>query len=331
MKRIKPKIILTTGDPNGIGPEIILKIFSDKNFLSGYDLYISGHRKIFNFYSGLYGIENIPSERLLKISYPISFKITPGKINSKAGKVSGDSVLESAKLCIERKFDAMVTLPLSKEALNLGGYNFPGHTEFLKKITGSENAVMILSSNKFSVALLTGHIPVKNVSKELYKKFKSGELFSRIITVNNSLVRDFGIKSPSIAILSLNPHAGDGSLLGKEEDEIIIPLIEQMNDAGFKLRGPFASDAYFANSMYKKFSITASMYHDQGLIPFKMMSFGKGVNFTAGLNIIRTSPDHGTAFDIAGYGKANIESTKFAIKTAAALAKEKSDHLFTRK
>ncbi|HRI85912.1 MAG TPA: 4-hydroxythreonine-4-phosphate dehydrogenase PdxA [Ignavibacteria bacterium] len=330
MKKSKPKIILTTGDPNGIGPEIILKIFSDKKFLSGYDLYISGHKKIFDFYSELYGIKNIPSDKIIDFELPFLFKITPGKINMKSGKISGDSVLASAKLCIEGKFDAMVTLPLSKEALNLGGYNFPGHTEFLRKITGSDNTVMILSSETFSVALMTGHIPVKNISKELYKKFKSGDLFSSVITINNSLVRDFGIKSPTIGILSLNPHAGDGGLLGKEEDEILMPLIEQMNDTGFKLRGPYASDAYFAGGIYKKFNITAALYHDQGLIPFKMMSFGKGVNFTAGLNIIRTSPDHGTAFDIAGYGKANEESTKYAIKKAALFAKVKSDHLFTR-
>ena len=137
--------------------------------------------------------------------------------------------------------------------------------------------------------------------------------------MNNSLVKNFGIKNPKIALLSLNPHAGDGGLIGKEEQDIISPVIVEMNSIGFNLRGPFASDGYFANKSYKKFDITVAMYHDQGLIPFKMISFDKGVNFTAGLNIIRTSPDHGTAFDIAGMGIANTESTKQAVLLAEKL------------
>ncbi len=314
-----PKLILTLGDPNGIGPEIILKMFGNKNFYSKYDLNVVGSKKILDYYSSLLSLQRIPHERILEIPLPKGFTLRPGKIHKASGKISGDSINYAARLCLKKEYSAMITLPISKEALNLGGYNYPGHTEMLTKLTSSRNAVMILYSKEFSVALMTGHIPVSEISK----KITGSSLFKKIITVNNSLVKDFKIKNPRIAVLSLNPHAGDGGLIGKEEEKIIIPLIEKMNSMGFNLRGPFPSDAFFANRTFRKFDITIALYHDQGLIPFKMISFDKGVNFTAGLNIIRTSPDHGTAFDIAGLGKANPESTMQAVMLANKLALRK--------
>lgn len=308
-----PKILLTLGDPNGIGPEIILKIFNDKKFLSEFDLKITGSKKILDHYASALKISRIPSSHIIEISVPSQYKIEPGKINRYAGKVAGNSVKLAAKLCMSGDFDGMVTLPLSKESLNLGGMKYPGHTEMLTDITGSGSTIMILTSKKFSVALVTGHIPVSKVAKTLTEKL----LREKIITVNNSLVRDFKIKNPKINILSLNPHSGDGGMIGNEEIDMIMPVIEDMNSIGFNLRGPYAPDAYFAKRIYERSDITLAMYHDQGLIPFKMISFGKGVNFTAGLNIIRTSPDHGTAFDIAGLGIANTDSTKEAIQFAA--------------
>ncbi|MDQ3194333.1 MAG: 4-hydroxythreonine-4-phosphate dehydrogenase PdxA [Bacteroidota bacterium] len=315
----KSCLLLTIGDPNGIGPEIILKIFNDKDFVSRYDLKIVGSKTILDFYSSLLNTGNISADKIIEIPLPKKFTILPGEINKYSGKLSGDSIRYSAELCINGDYSGMITLPVSKESLNLGGYNYPGHTEMLTHLTGSENTVMILYSKIFSVALATGHLPVKNVAKKIRKKL----LISKIIAVNNSLVRDFKLRSPKIAILALNPHSGDNGLIGTEENEIINPVIEQLNSLGFNLRGAYAADAFFANQHYKKFDITISMYHDQGLIPFKMISFDKGVNFTAGLNIIRTSPDHGTAFDIAGLGKANPESTKQAIVLADKLAKGK--------
>lgn len=309
---VLPKILLTLGDPNGIGPEIILKIFNDKEFLSEYDLKITGSKKILDYYASALKLSKIPSADIIQIPVPSQFKIEPGKVNRYAGKIAGNSVKLAAKLCMSKEFDAMVTLPLSKESLNLGGIKYPGHTEMLTDITGSGSTIMILTSKKFSVALVTGHIPVSKVAKTLTEKL----IREKIIAVNNSLVRDFKFKNPKINILSLNPHSGDGGMIGKEENDLITPVIEDMNSVGFNLRGPYASDAYFANKMYERSDVTLAMYHDQGLIPFKMISFGKGVNFTAGLNIIRTSPDHGTAFDIAGLGLANTESTMEAIKFA---------------
>jgi len=324
MKKRKQKILLTTGDPNGIGPEIILKIFSDNKFTSMFDLFISGNKKIFDIYSDILNIKTISPDRLINLKLPKGFKLTPGKIQKSAGEFSGDSINESVRLCMEKMFDAVVTMPISKESLNLGNYKYPGHTEMLKDITKSEDAVMILYSKKFSVAMITGHIPVSGISKLINEKNSEQSISEKIITVNNSLVADLGKKSPRIGILALNPHAGDGGLLGTEEYEILSPVIEELNSVGFNARGPFAADAYFANRIYKKFDITIAMYHDQGLIPFKMISFGMGVNYTAGLNIVRTSPDHGTAFDIAGLGRAEVESTKQAILLAAEISKRRN-------
>lgn len=320
MHSLKPRLILTTGDPNGVGPEIILRIFSHNSLSNKYELKIAGSKKIMDHYSSLLNLPEIHSKHFIEIPFPRGMKIIPGKISRSAGKFSGDSIKKAAEFCMKKESDGMVTLPVSKEALNLGGYDYPGHTEMLTKLTSSEETVMILYSKKFSVGLVTGHVALKDVSKKLKEEL----IFRKIVTANNSLVRDFRIKNPKIAILSLNPHSGDGGLIGTEEMNIIDPLIEKMNFMGFNLRGSFSSDAFFANKIYKKFDLTIAMYHDQGLIPFKMIAFNDGVNFTAGLNIIRTSPDHGTAFDIAGIGRANPESTICAIELAGKLSKRKN-------
>ncbi|MEO8211006.1 MAG: 4-hydroxythreonine-4-phosphate dehydrogenase PdxA [bacterium] len=316
MPKSNPRLLLTIGDPNGIGPEIILKIFNHKSFISKFDLTVAGSRKVLEYYSSLLNLQKVPSEKIIEIPSVKRFSIKPGKIDKISGKISGDAIKIAAGLCQKGEFSAMITLPISKESLNLGGYNYPGHTEMLSELTSSKNTVMILYSQKFSVALMTGHIPISKVSKKINRDL----LIKKIISVNNSLVKDFKINNPKIAVLALNPHAGDGGLLGSEEQTIINPVIDEMNSLGFNLRGAFASDAYFANKSYERFDMTIALYHDQGLIPFKMISFDKGVNFTAGLKIIRTSPDHGTAFDIAGLGKANPESTKQAIILANKLA-----------
>jgi 4-hydroxythreonine-4-phosphate dehydrogenase len=249
---------------------------------------------------------------------PHNFKVTPGKADKRAGKFSGDCIKEAAVLCTGNEFDAMITLPVNKHSLNTGGYNFPGHTEMLTKLTRSEDTAMILHSKKINVCPLTTHIPLKEVSKNLDRD----KLIRRIITVNNSLVRNFKILSPRLALLSVNPHAGDGGAIGDEEIKILTPVTERLKEVGFNINGPFPADGFFASGYYKNFDVIFSIYHDQGLIPFKIFAFEKGVNFTAGLKIIRTSPDHGTAFDIAGSGKANISSTLEAIKLAYKLSKK---------
>lgn len=314
MKSRKPEIILTTGDPNGIGPEIALKIFSDNEILSSCRLRIAGSEKILGHYSRTLNLKEIPSENIIAV--PWEGNISEGMIDKAAGRFSGDCIKKSVELCLRGDFDAVVTLPVSKEALNLGNYNYPGHTEMLAELTSSGMPVMIMYSEELSVAMLTGHVPLAKASERI----NEGLISSRIKIIFDSLINDFKVSKPSAGVLALNPHAGDGGMLGKEEQEIFIPAIQKLKQEGFNIEGPFPADAYFGNKLYKKFNVTLAAYHDQGLIPFKMISYKEGVNFTAGIGIIRTSPAHGTAFDIAGKGIADPASTKAAVKLAIELA-----------
>jgi 4-hydroxythreonine-4-phosphate dehydrogenase len=314
----KPKILLTIGDPNGIGPEIILKLFKNKN-KKKYGLKVIGSKKVFTYYSRLLKTENMNTGDLIDLPFYNDFKIKEGKIDKSAGRMSGDAVRIGTELCMNEEFDTLVTLPISKEALNAGGYKFPGHTEMLTELTNSKSTVMIMYSNKIVVSPVTIHIPIKDVSKLLTRKL----LREKLTTINNSLLNEFKFRNPSIAVLSLNPHCGDGGLIGNEESRTIKPVIDELSKKGMNVSGPFPPDAYFANKNYRNFSVTVSMYHDQGLIPFKMLSSDSGVNYTGGLKFIRTSPDHGTAFDIAGKGIANVDSTLEAIKLAYKLVKKK--------
>jgi 4-hydroxythreonine-4-phosphate dehydrogenase len=317
MKSQKPDIILTTGDPNGIGPEIALKLFSDNEILSSCRLRIAGSEKILGYYSNKLKLKEIPSENIIEVLF--SGDIKEGKIDKNAGKFSGDSIKKAVELCASGECGAIVTMPVSKEALNEGGYNCPGHTEMLAELTSSGMPVMIMYSGELSVAMLTGHMPLAEVSKKINEDLilkKAGIIFS-------SLNKDFNIDNPSIGVLALNPHAGDGGMLGSHEQDIYIPAIQKLKNKGCNIGGPFPADAYFGNKLYRNFDITLASYHDQGLIPFKMTSYKDGVNFTAGIGIIRTSPAHGTAFDIAGKGFADASSAKEAVKLAIQLAENR--------
>jgi 4-hydroxythreonine-4-phosphate dehydrogenase len=241
-------------------------------------------------------------------------------VQRNAGKLAGDAIKIAAELCIHRKFDAMVTLPISKESFNKAGFDYPGHTEMLKELTSSGSTAMIMHSSNLILSLITVHIPLSYVSKKINER----TIIEKVILFNNSLVKDFNIRKPKIAILGLNPHSGDGGKLGDTEMKVITPAINKMLTAGFDLDGPFPADGFFANKTYKKFDGTIAMYHDQGLIAFKMISKDKGVNYTAGINIIRTSPNHGTGFDIAGKGIANPNSTIEAIKLIGKLFTNKN-------
>ena len=221
--------------------------------------------------------------------------------------------------CLTGETAALVTAPISKEAITLAGYNVPGHTEFLMEKTSSDQVLMMLVSDDFRVALATIHIPVREIAAALNENL----ITSRLTLLHNALVNDFGISNPKIAVLGLNPHGGDGGVIGREEIELIQPVIRNMNDNGLKLRGPFAADGFFGKSLQNDFDAVFAMYHDQGLIPFKALTFGRGVNVTAGLPIIRTSPDHGTAFDIAGKNKADPGSFSSAYNLAIQLASQK--------
>ncbi len=327
---MKPVIAITLGDFNGIGPEVILKSIISPSIKGSFSPILVGSFDIFSFYAKKFKIK-ISLKSITDFSTPLkgneipvitvhsatSKNISLGSLARNAGMCAGLSIEKAALLCLQHKVSAMVTAPVSKKALHLAGYNFPGQTEMLTTFTRSEHVTMMLMSTSMRVALATVHIPIKNVSKNLTTQ----NIVEQLITVQASLKKDFGINSPSIAVLGLNPHAGENGEIGIEEKAIIVPAIAKAKQKKINVSGPFPADGFFALYDPKKYDAILAMYHDQGLIPLKMTGFDEGVNFSAGLKIIRTSPDHGTAFDIAGKGIANPGSTISAIQTAIAIAK----------
>jgi len=321
----KPRIVLSLGDPNGIGPEVILKCLSDPSLQESCSLKVVGPESVFSFYQDHLGYQD-HSGRVAAIDFepvptPDEFEVRPGMIDSKAGEVAMLAVSRAVTLCSEGKADAMVTAPISKEAISLAGYDFPGHTEFIADQLGAKNYLMMMVSDRLRVGLVTAHIPLRSVSERV-----TGVGIRRTVeTMDRSLKLDFGIQNPLIAVLGLNPHAGDGGVLGTEDRDLILPTIIQARENGFNLIGPLPADGFFGSSTWQKVDGVVAMYHDQVLIPFKALSFGSGVNFTAGLPIVRTSPDHGTAFDIAGVGIASETSLKKAIEYAINIVQKRRD------
>ncbi len=315
------KIIISCGDLNGIGVEALIKSFELIKYyskdVSNIDFYLASNSNSIKEYIQLCKLNaQVIGNKLLIEDYSIEiidihdyFPLQLGKLTSKAGAAAYESIVYSAKSVLDGKFDAILTLPISKEAIYLAGVNFSGHTEILAEICHISHPLMILFDKNIRVALATIHIPLKEVHYEL--------TCSKIITCakkfNHSLRSDFGIGNPKIAVLSLNPHAGENGKIGHEENEIIIPAIQKLKAMDIDASGPFASDGFFAYEEYKNFDGIISMYHDQGLIPLKLLSKGAGVNFTAGLPIVRTSPDHGTGYQIAGKNLADAQSTLNAI------------------
>lgn len=306
------KFIFTCGDINGIGPEIVIKTLNKIYKQSDSTFSFICPKNVFEFYSKItppqfdyYYSEEIQthSKKSVRIINADNSKMTLGKPTKASGIISFTAVTTAAKACINKEFDAMITAPISKESFNKAGINFPGHTELLAELTGSKNYVMMFISENLKAALLTIHIPLSKVSTLVTKKI----LLAKLQTIVKTLKNDFKITTPQIAILGLNPHAGENGVLGDEEQKIIKPFIAQSSLKKY-LTGPFSADAFFANHLYRNYDLTFAMYHDQALIPFKMMNFNEGVNYTAGLPIIRTSPDHGTAFNIAGKNIADENS-----------------------
>lgn len=319
------------GDFNGIGPEVTLKCLKAIQYSDASPIWV-GHKDVFDFYQVNLGMK-LPSREMLhsgdvKTGTINIFHIggnepcpaiRPGEIDPEAGKWAMRSVQAGIELSMNDKADALVTAPISKEAIRLAGYQVPGHTEYLAEKTNTSQVVMMLVNSGLRVALVTIHEPLRNVPDLIEKN----RILNHLMVLNDSLKHDFGIDSPEIGVLGLNPHAGDGGVIGHEEADIISPAIAEANEHGIKAEGPFPGDGYFGTRINNRFDATLAMYHDQGLIPFKTLSFGKGVNFTAGLPIIRTSPDHGTAFSIAGKNRADEASFHEAYRLAVILAKNR--------
>lgn len=312
-------IVFTIGDPNGIGAEIILKIFNLTNYFSRFNLRVVSPQEVLRFYADLLKLKPIPSSAIIDIPSPPLYKIQPGRINKYAGKISGDAIVKAVELYKNNLCDGIVTLPLSKKSLMSGGYNFPGHTEFLMKLMNRKSNAMIMYHKKIICLPATTHIPLKKVAGRISEDL----IFTKIKYLNDFIKLIKNVKSPRLAVLSLNPHSGENGEMGNEEIEIINPAVNYLLKKSFNVEGPFSADGFFGSKMYKLFDGVLGMYHDQILVPFKLLSDGNGVNCTAGIGLIRTSPPHGTAFDIAGKNIAKISGTVEALKLALALHKMK--------
>ena len=293
--------------------------------LFGSSKIISLHKKILNIETNVHEINSIQqikeSEINLLNSWKEDVKVDIGNATKDGGKYAFKSLDEATKSLKDGGIDILVTAPINKETIQSDEFNFSGHTEFLESNLEGES-LMILMNDFLKIGLITGHIPISKIAETI-----TPELIERKVCVlNQSLKQDFNINKPKIAILGLNPHSGDNGVIGQEENQLIKPTISSINERGILVYGPYAADGFFGSEAYKQFDGVLAMYHDQGLAPFKALTFGNGVNFTAGLSHVRTSPDHGTAFDIAGKGKANSDSFKEAVFTGIKIFKNRNEY-----
>ncbi len=326
-------IAISLGDINGIGPEVVLKMLSD-GYPEDTTPVILGSVQAVNYYRDLLNIDldyhpvddsmNLKKNKVNVLDPDnANYAPQPGELRRESGKMAMQAVELGIDLCNSGRADALVTAPISKESVNRAGYDIPGHTEFLAEKTACENYMMMLVNDSLRVGLASIHVPLARASSLVTEEL----LLRKLDTMNQSLKKDFGITHPKIAVLGLNPHAGDGGIIGSEEIETINPALEKAQSRNIQAGGPFAADGFFGNRKYIQYDGILAMYHDQGLIPFKTLSFGTGVNFTAGLPIIRTSPDHGTAFDIAGKNRADTSSFAEAYKLAVKLARNRQEQI----
>lgn len=316
MNQAKPLIGITCGDINGIGPEVIIKTFADHRILEQCTPVIFASGKLINFYRKAvpdihFNYQIIkdfsrvhPKQINLYSCWEEEITITPGQLNETGGKYAIISLKAATQALIEGHIQGLVTAPIHKKNVQSPKFNYTGHTPYLKDAAGTGDVLMILYTHQLKVALVTEHIPVKDIARYVTHDL----LVSKLNLLHHCLRKDFGIDKPRIAVLGLNPHAGDEGLIGNEEEDIIKPAIKEVKN-NILVFGPYSADAFFARNSYLQFDAVLAMYHDQGLIPLKSIAGGEGVNYTAGLPFVRTSPDHGTAFDIAG--KNNADPTSF--------------------
>ncbi len=331
----KPIIGITTGDLNGIGLEVIIKTLSDNRILELCTPVVFASNKVINFYRKLVPVEqafNFSSTKDLTKLNPKTVNvfncweedvpIQPGVLTEVAGKYAIRSLTVATQCLKDGQLDALVTAPIHKSNTSSPDFPFTGHTPYLKDKFGAKDVLMILYSQSLRVALATEHIPIAKVSQAITKEL----LQNKLNILRESLIKDFGIDKPRIAVLGLNPHAGDDGQIGNEEQTVIRPVIENYKQKDSLVFGPYSADAFFANGSYTQFDAVLAMYHDQGLVGFKTLARGEGVNYTAGLPIIRTSPDHGTAFDIAGKNIADPSSLRESIFQALDLMRQRDQH-----
>lgn len=335
----KPVIGFSCGDLNGIGTELIIKSLSDNRFLDFCTPVIFASNKLINFYRKSMAELNFsftsvkdfqklnPRQVNIFNCWEEEVAVNPGILNDVGGAYAVKSLQAAAHALKEGDIDALVTAPLHKKNVQGSEFSYTGHTPFLKDFFGAKDVLMLMVAENIKVGLVTEHLPVKDIAAHITRE----NILSKLFILDASLRRDFDIERPKIAVLGLNPHAGDEGLIGSEEEEIIRPAIKEAKQHNMIVMGPFSADAFFARGQYNKFDAVLAMYHDQGLIPFKSLAFGEGTNFTAGLQKIRVSPDHGTAFDIAGKDKADPSSFRAAIFNAISILNNQNTFIENRK
>ena len=331
-KQNKIVVGISIGDLNGIGSEVVLKTFKDPRILDFFTPVIFASFKIMTYFKNIYaidcnlhGIDKLEAIDHKKINV---FNVWKEPVNINFGKedpIIGTYAIKSLKSAVtalkQNKIDVLVTAPINKSSIQSEDFNYPGHTDFLNEELDGKS-LMLMIRDSLRVGLLTDHVAVKDVANTITKEL----IESKIKTINDTLIQDFGIRKPKIAVLGINPHNGDNGVIGNEDDTILRPTLEEIYKKGTLVYGPYAADSFFGSGNYEKFDAIVASYHDQGLVPFKTLSFGKGVNYTAGLNKIRTSPDHGTAFDVAGKNVATNDSFKEAVFNAIEIFKKREEY-----
>lgn len=333
-KHKKIRVGITSGDVNGIGLEVALKALSDARVYEHCVPVIYASKKCVNFQMKVLGLEGLhfhsPADvdkiDFNKINVLDIWKNEPyiefGQVTQQAGASAFESLETAVQDIASNKIDVIVTAPINKANIQSESFKFPGHTEYLANYANEDNPLMILFHDNIRVALVSGHIPLKEIASSI----SQGKVLDKLRAFSKSLIQDFGVNRPRIAVLGLNPHSGDNGLLGDEESTIIRPAIEAANQEQILAFGPYPADGFFGSAQRNQFDGVLAMYHDQGLAPFKALSFDAGVNFTAGLPIVRTSPDHGTAYDIAGKGTAEASSMRNAIFAACDIYNQRREH-----
>jgi 4-hydroxythreonine-4-phosphate dehydrogenase len=329
----KPVIGVSVGDINGIGTELILKTFSDHRLLEFCTPLIFASNKLINFYRKFSPESNFNYQNTKDFSriapkqvnifncWEEEISIVPGTLTDVGGNYAVKSLTAAVEALRDKKIQGLVTAPIHKKNTQSPAFNFTGHTPYLKHAFNVNDVLMLMVSDNFRVGLVTEHVPVKEIAQYITRE----AILSKLNIFRDSLIRDFGIDKPKIAVLGLNPHAGDEGLIGREEEDIIKPAIKDAKHH-MLVFGPYSADAFFARNYQSRFDGVLAMYHDQGLIPFKSLASGEGVNFTAGLPVVRTSPDHGTAFDIAGKNKADHTSFIASIYTAIDIIRNRQEY-----
>jgi len=329
----KLKIGISIGDVNGIGMEVIIKTLADQKIFDYCTPIVYGQTKVASFHRRTleghelnFNVINSPSQAQHKKANMINcweedVKIDLGTVTPDGGKYAFLSLQRAADDLVRGDIDALITAPINKDNIQSEEFKFPGHTEYLQERAGASDVLMFLVSDDLKVGVVTGHIPLNKVAASI----STEKILAKLKLMSESLKQDFWIQRPKIAVLGLNPHAVDNGLIGDEEEKVIIPAINEARANDILAFGPYPADGFFANGSYKKFDAVLAMYHDQGLIPFKQMAFDSGVNFTAGLNFVRTSPDHGTAYDIAGKNEASADSFREALFTAIHIVRRRRE------